>query len=72
MSEANPLERLVSCDELQIISDLVVKLTSQRQDKCNHLSIENFAPDLFARLLYELSTHKKGMIRAEWLNLNDS
>ena len=66
MSEANemtnPVDRLVSCDELKEICSLVVDLTKLRQDGCKHLSIENFAPDLFATLLGRYALHKQGKI----------
>lgn len=70
--QSERVECLVSCDELEIVSDLVVRLTEQRQNECKHLAIENFSTELFARLLHELTMHKKGMIRADWLNISDS
>ncbi len=70
--QASPQQRVVSCDELEKICGLVVDLTRLRQNECKHLCIENFAPDLLARLLFELGNSKKGMVRAEWLMKNDS
>jgi len=49
--------------ELQIISDLVVKLTELRQSKCPQLCVENFATNCFGQLLGEYTMHKQGMIR---------
>ena len=41
----------LDCTHLQVIADLTAKLTEIRAAHCNHLSIENFAPDLFNSLL---------------------
>lgn len=62
MSKANDVECLVSCDELQVIADLTVKLTGIRQKGCNHLAVENFSTELFAALLGALAMHKQGKI----------
>lgn len=55
-------ERLVSCHELKVISDLTVQLTEIRQKDCNHLCVENFAPDVFHSLLSRLAMFKNGTL----------
>lgn len=60
---AHPVDTLVTCAELKHICDTVVELTKVRAAGCSHLAIENFAPELMAKLLAELSKHKKGMMR---------
>ncbi len=44
-------ERLVSDEEMQIIMNATIKLTKLRQNKCEHLSIENCAPDIYRNLM---------------------
>jgi hypothetical protein len=34
--------------------DLIVRLTELRQSKCEHLCIENFAPELLGKCLREI------------------
>jgi hypothetical protein len=41
----------MSIEELRELCKLTVELTKLRQAECPHLSIENFAPDLLAKLL---------------------
>lgn len=60
---ASELKHLVSCDELREICELTIKLTELRQNECKHLCVENFATELFSRLLQELSMNKQGMVR---------
>jgi len=36
--------------ELEIIANLTVELTRLRQNKCEHLMIENVGPEIFAKL----------------------
>jgi hypothetical protein len=43
-------------NHLQIIADLTIRLTEMRQRKCEHLCIENVAPEIFGKLLYEFRT----------------
>lgn len=38
-------------DDLKHICDLTVRLTEQRLRDCPHLCIENFAPEVFAKLM---------------------
>ena len=44
---APPLET----DALQVIADLTHKLTVLRLQNCNHLCVENYAPEVFGKLL---------------------
>lgn len=60
---ACPVDTLVTCAELKHICDTVVELTKIRAAGCSHLAVENFAPEIMAKLLAELSMHKKGMMR---------
>jgi len=39
-------------EQLRILADLVVKLTELRLQDCRHLCIENYAPELLAKLVY--------------------
>lgn len=45
--------------ELKIIADMTITLTEMRKKSCDHLCIENFAPELFEKLLrgYHNSTY---------------
>ncbi len=36
---------------VRVILAAVVELTRIRQSECKHLCVENFAPDLFAKML---------------------
>ena len=56
----------VTVDELRIICDATVRLTELRQRGCEHLCIENVAPEIMRKLLFTLRSHKKGMV-----NIND-
>lgn len=60
---SNPLEHVVSCDELKIICDTVVELARIRQKGCNHLCVENFAQQCLGQLLTELQLNKGGKLR---------
>jgi hypothetical protein len=60
---SNPLEHVVSCDELKIICDTVVELARIRQKGCNHLCVENFAQQCLGQLLAELQLNKGGKLR---------
>lgn len=62
-TKSNPLERVVSCDELKIICDTVVELARIRQKGCNHLCVENFAQQCLGQLLTELQLNKEGKLR---------
>ena len=55
-------DRLVSCHELKVISDLTVQLTEIRQKGCSHLSVEDFAPDVFHSLLSRLAMFRNGTL----------
>jgi len=49
----------MTIEELKVISNLTLKLTELkltelRQKECLYLCIENFAPELFAKLLDEM------------------
>ena len=54
---------MIELEELKAICDLTCKLTELRQNECKHLSVENVAPEIFAKLLGELSTVKSGVYR---------
>lgn len=41
----------MTIDEFKAICDLTVRLTELRQRHCNHLCIENFAPELLQDLM---------------------
>ena len=41
----------MTAEQLQIIANMVVELTKLRQQECKHLSIENYAPELFVNLI---------------------
>jgi len=43
-----------SPQELRELCALTLELTRLRQSKCEHLKIENFAPDLLGKLICEL------------------
>jgi len=45
-------------EELKIIADLTFRLTELRQRECGHLCIENFAPELFEKLLRTLKENE--------------
>ena len=60
---SNPLEHVVSCDELRIICDTVVELTKIRQKGCAHLCVENFAQECLGQLLTELKMNNSGKYR---------
>ena len=53
----------MNTEELKIICDTVVKLTEVKIQKVEHLCVENFAADCFAKLLGEYSMHKKGFVK---------
>jgi hypothetical protein len=61
---ASPIEPVVSCDELQIICNTVVKLTELKLNQVAHLCIENFAQECLGKLLSELRLNKDGLLRA--------
>ena len=41
----------MTVNDLAMICSLTIDLTRLRQNECKHLCIENFAPELFERLL---------------------
>jgi len=41
----------ISIEELKVIAAMTIKLTKLRQEECAHLCIENFAPELMAKLI---------------------
>ena len=43
----------MSIEEFKELCKLTVELTKLRQNECKHLCIENFAPELLARLIRE-------------------
>lgn len=47
--------------ELSIIAFLAIELTRLRQDKCEHLAVENIGPEIFAKLADAL--YAKGVLR---------
>lgn len=53
------VDAFVSCEEIQKLCDLTVQLTELRQNECKHLSIEEFAPDIFHKLLSTLIMTKR-------------
>ncbi len=63
---ASRVDVFVSCDELREICECTVKLTQLRQNECKHLCVENAAPDIFMKLLSNLSMHKRGMIVSQF------
>jgi hypothetical protein len=48
----------VTQEELSVITAAVVSLTAIRQKGCEHLCVENFAPELFRKLLQVLIEEK--------------
>lgn len=52
----------VTTDELREVCELVVRLTELRQNECKHLCVENFAPELFHKLLTRFVMQKQGMV----------
>ena len=54
---------MMTKDDLQTICDLTVKLTMLRQEKCNHLCIEDFAPEIFKKLLVAKNELDLGVIK---------
>lgn len=49
-------------EALRQICELTVRLTELRQAECKHLSIENYAPELFYKLLSCYYTVKTGTL----------
>lgn len=45
------MSEIVSPDQLRVIAELTEKLTALAQNECKHLCIENYSPQLFARLV---------------------
>ena len=45
-------------EELKIICDMTVSLVELRQNECIHLSIENYAPEIFGKLLTVFEENK--------------
>lgn len=41
---------------MRVLGDMVVRLTDIRWKGCNHLSVENFSPELFSSLV-EVAKH---------------
>ena len=52
---------IISVEELREICEMTVKLTKVSQDQCKLLTVENIAPELFSKLLTEISMHKRGL-----------
>lgn len=50
-------------EQLREICNLTVELTALRQKECGHLAVENFAPELFAKLIGEFSMAESGTYR---------
>jgi hypothetical protein len=46
----------LDCASLRIIADLTSELTAMRLQNCGHLCIENVAPEIFGKLIYEFRT----------------
>ena len=44
----------MSAEELRVIADLTVRLTELRLKGCAHLCVENYAPEVFAKLVYAM------------------
>lgn len=40
-------------EEFKALCKMTVDLTELRQNECKHLCIENFAPELLAKLIFE-------------------
>jgi len=47
----------VNPDDLKVIADLTVRLTELRLKGCEHLCVENYAPEVFGKLLYAYQIH---------------
>ena len=43
----------VTHEELKVVADLTVELTRLRMKECKNLCVENFAAELFGKLLFE-------------------
>ena len=56
----------IDIEELREICELTYHLTELRQKECKHLAIENFAPDMFFKLLTLLDLYKKGELQVNW------
>tara|TARA_R110000764_G_scaffold57488_1_gene125121 strand:- start:5326 stop:5514 length:189 start_codon:yes stop_codon:yes gene_type:complete len=52
----------ITTEELKIICDTVVELTKIRQAGCNHLCVEEFAPECMGSLLTQLALYKEGKL----------
>ncbi len=57
------VENKMDVEQLKEICSLTVRLTELRQKECGHLAIENFAPELFAKLIGEFSMAESGTYR---------
>jgi hypothetical protein len=51
---------MITNEELREIFILVSDLTDKKLDKCNHLSVENFSPELMFNLLQSYEKFKCG------------
>jgi hypothetical protein len=49
----------MSTEELKAICDLTNSLTRMRWEECRHLCIENFAPELFGKLLWAYNNNTR-------------
>lgn len=58
----------ITADELREICTAVVELTRIRQSGCSHLCVENFAPEIMRKMLYELQMYRIGYARAAILD----
>lgn len=54
----------MTVNDVESICRLTVELTKLRQNECKHLCIENFAPELFGRLIRELDNAERGFLPA--------
>ena len=43
--------QMMTVEELREVCKLTVELTKAKQGECAHLSVEDFAPNLFAKLI---------------------
>lgn len=50
----------MTVNDIESICKLTVELTRLRQAECKHLCIENFAPQLFGKLIREFSDAEHG------------
>ncbi len=55
----------MNADQLRELCTLTLELTKLRQAECKHLCIENFAPELFGKLIGELQASHNAQRRPD-------